>query len=241
MARPTVSGAKPVPAGTIKRMSGACALIECLNRVGVGVIFGHPGGPGLVNLPRYIAQTDTEFKVTEKVTLRTGKVPPAVPSPNQIAAAAALLSGASRPIVYAGGGVLSSNAAAELTAFARKTRIPVTTTLMGKGGFPETDPLSLGMLGMHGTAYANYAINAADVILAVGVRFDDRVTGRLKDFAPLARFIHIDIDPAEIGKNKPAHVPIVGDAKEALRVLAAQVPPLHCGPWHLHSAEWSEG
>src|SRR5438105_2455476 len=121
---------------------------------------------------------------------------------------------ASRPIIYAGGGIISSNASAELAALARQARIPVTTTLMGKGGFPETDPLSLGMLGMHGTAYANYAINAADVILAVGVRFDDRVTGRLKDFAPLARFIHIDIDPAEIGKNKPAHVPIVGDAKE---------------------------
>jgi len=114
----------------------------------------------------------------------------------------------------------------------------VTTTLMGKGGFPETDPLSLGMLGMHGTAYANYAINEADVILAVGVRFDDRVTGRLKDFAPHARFIHIDIDPAEIGKNKPAHVPIVGDAREALRVLAAQLTPPSCEAWHRQIAEW---
>jgi acetolactate synthase I/II/III large subunit len=109
---------------------------------------------------------------------------------------------------------------------------------MGKGGFPETDPLSLGMLGMHGTAYANFAINEADVILAVGVRFDDRVTGRLKDFAPHARFIHIDIDPAEIGKNKPAHVPIVGDAREALRVLAAQMTAPPSEAWHRQIAEW---
>src|SRR5207302_10667228 len=105
-----------------------------------------------------------------------------------------------------------------------------TSTRLGAGGFPETATLSLGMLGMHGPAYATYAINAADVILAVGVRFDDRVTGRLKDVAPHAKFIHIDIDPAEIGKNKPAHVPIEGDAREALRVLASQLPPLNCEP-----------
>jgi len=198
---------------------------------------GRPG-PVLVDIPRDIAQTEAEFEFPEQVPLRSGKVPPAVPSPNQIAAAAAMLSQAARPIIYAGGGVISSNAAAELTALARQTRIPVTTTLMGKGGYPETDPLSLGMLGMHGTAYANYAINEADVILAVGVRFDDRVTGRLKDFAPQARFIHIDIDPAEIGKNKPAHVPIVGDAREALRVLAPQVTPPACAAWHQQIDEW---
>jgi acetolactate synthase I/II/III large subunit len=367
MARQTMPAAKQVAAGATKRMSGACALIECLDRAGVEVMFGHPGGaalplydalydarqirhvlvrheqvaahaavgyhrvtgkvgvcmatsgpgatnlltgitdammdsagivaitgqvstlaigtdafqeadvmgmtmpitkhnclvqtatdlprmvlqcfliaatgrpgPVLVDIPRDVAQTETEFEFPEQVTLRSGKVPPAVPSPNQIAAAAALLSQASRPIVYAGGGIISSNAAPELTAFARKARIPVTTTLMGKGGFPETDPLSLGMLGMHGTAYANFAINAADIILAVGVRFDDRVTGRLKDFAPQARFIHIDIDPAEIGKNKPAHVPIVGDAREALRVLAAQVTPPDCEAWRRQITEWKE-
>ncbi len=200
---------------------------------------GRPG-PVLVDIPRDIALTEAEVEFPEQVTLRSGKVPPAVPSPNQIAAAAQLLSQASQPIIYAGGGIITSNAAAELATLARQARIPVTTTLMGKGGFPETDPLSLGMLGMHGTAYANYAINAADVILAVGVRFDDRVTGRLKDFAPHARFIHIDIDPAEIGKNKPAHVPIVGDAREALRVLAPQLAPLDCEPWHRQIAEWKE-
>jgi acetolactate synthase-1/2/3 large subunit len=200
---------------------------------------GRPG-PVLVDIPRDIAAAEAEFVFPEQVTLRSGKVPPAVPSPNQIAAAARLLSHASRPVIYAGGGVISSNAAPELTALARMARIPVTTTLMGKGGFPETDPLSLGMLGMHGTAYANHAINAADVILAVGVRFDDRVTGRLSDFAPHARFIHIDIDPAEIGKNKPAHVPIVGDAREALRVLALGMTPPECEAWHRQIAEWRE-
>ena len=200
---------------------------------------GRPG-PVLVDIPRDIAAAEAEFDFPEQVTLRSGKIPPAVPSPNQIAAAAALLRQASRPIIYAGGGVITSNAAGELTSLARQTRIPVTTTLMGKGGFPETDPLSLGMLGMHGTAYANHAINAADVILAVGVRFDDRVTGRLKDFAPGARFIHIDIDPAEIGKNKPAHVPIVGDAREALRALAAQVAAPDCEAWQRQIAEWKE-
>jgi acetolactate synthase-1/2/3 large subunit len=198
---------------------------------------GRPG-PVLVDIPRDIAAQEAEFEFPEQVSLRSGKLPPAVPSPNQIAAAAQLLSQASRPVIYAGGGVITSNASAELTALARKARIPVTTTLMGKGAFPETDPLSLGMLGMHGTAYANYAINEADVILAVGVRFDDRVTGRLKDFAPHARFIHIDIDPAEIGKNKPAHVPIVGDAREALRVLTLQVVPPDCEAWHRQIAEW---
>ncbi len=200
---------------------------------------GRPG-PVLVDIPRDIAAAEAEFEFPEQVTLRSGKVPPAVPSPNQISAAAALLSQASRPIIYAGGGVITSNGAAELAVLARKSQIPVTTTLMGKGGFPETDPLSLGMLGMHGTAFANYAINEADIILAVGVRFDDRVTGRLKDFAPHARFIHIDIDPAEIGKNKPAHVPIVGDAREALRVLAAQVTPPACDAWHRQIDEWKE-
>jgi acetolactate synthase I/II/III large subunit len=200
---------------------------------------GRPG-PVLVDIPRDIAAGEAEFTFPEQVTLRSGKIPPSVPSPNQITAAAQLLSQAARPIIYAGGGVITSNASSELTALARKTRIPVTTTLMGKGGFPETDPLSLGMLGMHGTAYANHAINEADVILAVGVRFDDRVTGRLKDFAPRARFIHIDIDPAEIGKNKPAHVPIVGDAREALRVLASQMAAPQCEAWDRQIADWKE-
>ena len=200
---------------------------------------GRPG-PVLVDIPRDIAAGEAAFEFPEQVTLRSGKVPSAVPSPNQVAAAAALLSQAVRPIIYAGGGVISSNAAPDLFALAQRARIPVTTTLMGKGGFPETDPLSVGMLGMHGTAYSNHAINEADVILAVGVRFDDRVTGRLKDFAPQARFIHIDIDPAEIGKNKPAHVPIVGDAREALRVLAGQVTPPACDAWHRQIAEWKE-
>jgi acetolactate synthase-1/2/3 large subunit len=109
---------------------------------------------------------------------------------------------------------------------------------MGKGAFDETDPLCLGMLGMHGTAYANYAINAADLVIAVGARFDDRVTGRLRDFCPHARFIHIDIDPSEIGKNKPAHIPIVGDAREVLEALEPLVQPPDVEAWWKQIEEW---
>jgi acetolactate synthase-1/2/3 large subunit len=161
-------------------------------------------------------------------------------NPNQIAAAAELLGSAQRPIIYAGGGIISGNASAELTALAERTRIPVALTLMGKGAMDELHPCCLGMLGMHGSAYANWAMNEADVILAVGVRFDDRVTGRLRDFAPRAQFIHIDIDPAEIGKNKPAHVPIVGDAARVLAALAGQVRPPQIDPWWAQINEWRE-
>jgi acetolactate synthase-1/2/3 large subunit len=143
-------------------------------------------------------------------------------------------------VIYAGGGIISAEASVELTALAERTRIPVTLTLMGKGAMDETHPLCLGMLGMHGSVFANYAVNDADVILAVGARFDDRVTGRLRDFAPKARFIHIDIDPAEIGKNKPAHVPIVGDAKRVLGSLAAQARAPKIDGWWAQIEEWRQ-
>ena len=137
----------------------------------------------------------------------------------QVLAAAELINQAQRPVIYAGGGVISSNASAELLQLAETRKIPVTTTLMGLGGFPSTHYLSLGMLGMHGTRYANYAIGESDVLVAIGVRFDDRVTGKIDTFAPNARIIHIDIDAAEIGKNVNVHVPIVGDVKEILQAL----------------------
>src|SRR3989449_2494592 len=199
---------------------------------------GRPG-PVLVDIPRDVSQELCEPDFDEDPSL-PGYRPVVDGNPGQIAEAADALAAAERPIVYAGGGIISSGATPELTALVERTGIPVVLTLMGKGAMDETHPRCLGMFGMHGSAFANWAINRADVILAVGVRFDDRVTGRLKDFAPHAKFIHIDIDPAEIGKNKPAHVPIVGDAREALRVLAAQVPSLDCGPWHLQIAEWKE-
>ena len=199
---------------------------------------GRPG-PVLVDIPRDVSQ---------ERCIPTFVEGPAVPeyrpvldgNPHQIAEAAALLGAAQRPIVYAGGGVLSAGASAELTAFVERTRIPVTLTLMGKGAMDETHPCCLGMLGMHGSAYANFAINAADVILAVGVRFDDRVTGRLRDFAPAAQIIHIDIDPAEIGKNKAVTVPIVGDARRVLAALAGQVTPPHAEAWWAQIHAWQE-
>src|SRR5207248_4195841 len=121
-----------------------------------------------------------------------------------------------RPIIYAGGGVIHSEAAAELKTFAERTGIPVALTLHGLGGFPSDHFLCLQMLGMHGTVYANYAINDADLLLALGVRFDDRVTGKVSEFAKHGRIVHIDIDPSELNKNKVAHIPIVSDVRHAL-------------------------
>ena len=145
----------------------------------------------------------------------------------QIRQAAKALAAAQRPVIYAGGGVVNANASAELVELARCDRFPVTCTLMGLGAFPARvggtpDPQWLGMLGMHGTRAANYAMDEADLICAVGARFDDRITGKLSEFAPRAKFIHIDIDPAEISKNVPAHIPIVGDAKHVLAKLAVE-------------------
>ncbi len=197
---------------------------------------GRPG-PVLVDIPRDIAQT--KIVETPPVELTVRYRPVREGNPNQIATAARALEAAQRPIIYAGGGVITSDASPELTRLVDLTGIPVAVTLMGKGAIDEHHPRCLGMLGMHGTVYANYAINDADVILAVGVRFDDRVTGRLKDFAPRARFIHIDIDPCEIGKNKPAHIPIVGDAKIALAALCEQItrrPQIE--PWLAQIDAW---
>ncbi len=178
---------------------------------------GRPG-PVLIDLPKDIQLAQTEFKYPEKVSLN-GYKPTFSGHIQQIKAAAQEISKAKRPVIYAGGGVISSNASSELRDLAFKANIPVTTTLMGLGTFPETHPLSLGMLGMHGTTYANYAISAADLIIALGVRFDDRVTGKLSEFGSQAKIIHIDIDPAEIGKNVLVDIPIVGDLKKVLKKI----------------------
>lgn len=199
---------------------------------------GRPG-PVLVDIPRDVSQEFCEPQFPEETTI-PGYRPVLDGSPKQIAAAAEALAAAERPVIYAGGGIISANATPELTALMERTRIPTALTLMGKGAVDETNPLCLGMLGMHGSAFANWTINDADVILAVGVRFDDRVTGRLKDFAPRARFIHIDIDPAEIGKNKPAHIPIVGDAKRILAALVAQARAPRIEAWWKQIDEWRE-
>lgn len=155
-----------------------------------------------------------------------------------IGLAAKTIAEARRPVLYVGGGVIRSGAEQELGEFARKLQIPVVNTLMGKGVFPETDPLSLGMPGMHGAAYANYAMNGSDLMIAVGARFDDRVTGRLDKFAVGAKKIHIDIDPAEIGKNVTADVPIVGDAKMVLSELNKSVKRCDVEEWWQQIREW---
>jgi acetolactate synthase-1/2/3 large subunit len=152
--------------------------------------------------------------------------------------AAELINSAERPLIYGGGGVNSADADKELLKLAEKADMPVTMTLLGKGGFPEDHDLYLGMPGMHGTAYANYALHEADVILAVGTRFDDRVTGKLDTFARGAKFIHIDIDPAEIGKNVVPLVPIVGDVKIVLTALEKKVNAAAHPEWRATVDDW---
>jgi acetolactate synthase-1/2/3 large subunit len=149
--------------------------------------------------------------------------------PEQIKQVAAAIRRSRQPVIYAGGGIISANASDELRELVDKTGIPVTMTLMGLGAYPGDGPLSLDMPGMHGSVYANYAINECDLLLALGVRFDDRVTGKLSAFAPHAKIVHIDIDPSEINKNKEAHLPIVGDIKHALGELNKVVEPPEAG------------
>src|SRR5262249_16867914 len=142
-----------------------------------------------------------------------------------------------KPIIYAGGGVIASGAAAHLKAFAERAGIPVALTLLGLGGFPSEHFLCVQMLGMHGTVYANYAINDADLLLALGVRFDDRVTGKVSEFAKHGKIVHIDIDPSEINKNKPAHLPIHAAVNQALQDLLAMLDE-GLGPRNGQFAEW---
>ncbi len=152
--------------------------------------------------------------------------------------AAELIDAAQRPVIYGGGGICAAMAHGELLTLAEQADIPVTMTLMGKGGFPDEHELGLGMPGMHGTAYANYALHEADLIIAVGTRFDDRVTGKLDMFAPGAKFIHIDVDPAEIGKNVAVALPIVGDVKSVLATLVKKVAKTTHPEWHQQILEW---
>jgi len=178
---------------------------------------GRPG-PVLIDIPRDIQIDQTEFHYPSQVDL-PGYRPTTQGHPAQIKKAAKLINEAEQPVIIAGKGVNISGAHAELKHLAETAQIPVVTTLLGIGCFPESHVLSLGMLGMHGTAYANMAVSAADLIIAIGMRFDDRATGKVSGFAPHAHIIHIDIDPAEIGKNVRVDVPIVGDVKNVLSAL----------------------
>jgi acetolactate synthase-1/2/3 large subunit len=198
---------------------------------------GRPG-PVLIDIPKDIQMHKINFKYPETISIPSYK-PKYEGHPKQIAAAAKAIASSKRPVIYAGGGVIASGAAKELTELAIKCNIPVTTTLLGKGGFPETNKLSLGMPGMHGTVYANYSIQECDLLIAIGARFDDRVTGHIEKFAPKARHIHIDIDPAEIGKNVKIDIPIVGDVKTVLKALIEKsaVKDDHA-PWLAQVEEW---
>ncbi len=175
---------------------------------------GRPG-PVLVDLPKDVVQARAEFVWPEDIYMRSYN-PTYKPNLNQLRRTVEELAQARRPVLLAGGGVIMADAAEELTALAHKLQIPVACTLMGLGGFPATDPLSLGMVGMHGTYAANLAINNADLLVCVGARFDDRVTGKLTAFASKARIVHIDIDPTSIRKNVEVDVPVVGDCRQAL-------------------------
>ena len=179
---------------------------------------GRPG-PVLVDVPVDVAKAPARGRIHEPQL--PGYRPCSKPNGRQLRLAARALAAARRPVLYAGGGVVHAGAAAELTALAHRTGAPVTTTLMALGAFPASDPQWLGMLGMHGTCAANWAMDEADLIVAVGARFDDRVTGDTAEFAPRAKIVHIDVDPAEIDKIVAAHVPIVGDARRALAGIAA--------------------
>jgi acetolactate synthase-1/2/3 large subunit len=191
---------------------------------------GRPG-PVVIDIPVDVTKEDLDYDPDALPPMRLPGYKPTVKGhPKQIKEAARLIAAAEKPVIYAGGGIIAAGASAELRELALYGHIPVTTTLTGKGGFPEDHELSMGMLGMHGTQYANYAISKADLIIAVGVRFDDRVTGNLAVFAPEARFIHVDLDPAEISKNVPVDVPIVGDAKAVLTVLLGEVKKLDLSP-----------
>jgi len=200
---------------------------------------GRPG-PVLVDVPKDVQNTVTEFVYPEEPIELPGYHPPQSATDEDITAALALIEEAERPVILAGHGVIMSGAGREVLQFAEMTQTPFALTLLGKGGLPETHPLSLGMMGMHGTGYANHAIQNADLLLAFGMRFDDRVTGNLKTYAPNARKIHIDIDVSEIHKNVRVDVPIVGDLKTVLGQLMPHLKPREHRAWLSQIRDWME-
>ncbi len=197
---------------------------------------GRPG-PVLIDLPFDVSASEAHWTQRDIKNLR-GYQPPSHGDPELIERAAQMISAASRPILYIGGGVIASNASDLVRELSEKANIYVVHTLMGKGGFPESHPLSLGMPGMHGVVAASYGLQYSDLIVAIGARFDDRVTGDLSTFAPEARVIHIDIDPAEHNKVRVADVPIEGDARTVLEDLVPQVNKRQAGQWEAQLDQW---
>lgn len=208
---------------------------------------GRPG-PVLIDVPKDVGLEEFDYTPVEPGSVKLAGYRPTVKgNPRQIAQAVELIRQAHRPLLYVGGGAIAASAHAEIQELAEHFHIPVTTTLMGKGAFDENHPLAVGMLGMHGTAYANFAVSECDLLIAVGARFDDRVTGRLDQFASHAKVIHIDIDPAEVGKNRKPDVPIVGDVRQVLidllhriRETGVQTDAHQTLPWRLKIKNWRE-
>jgi acetolactate synthase-1/2/3 large subunit len=208
---------------------------------------GRPG-PVLVDIPKDVQIAQAEFHYPESVDIR-GYKPNLEGHPRQVEKAVTMLLAAKKPVVYVGGGVVSSDASGELTSLCRQLNVPVTTTLMGLGAYPETETNSLRMLGMHGTYYANMAMTHSDLIVAIGARFDDRVTGKLATFAPHAKIIHIDVDPTSIKKNVRVDLPIVGDVKDVLVKMLKEVDKQKADvtsflevtrAWHDEIAGWKD-
>ncbi len=199
---------------------------------------GRPG-PVLVDVPKDVGLEEFDYEPVEPGTVKlTGYRPTLKGNPRQINQALNLIRRARRPLLYVGGGAIAAGAHAELRKLAEIFQIPVTTTLMGKGSFEESHPLAVGMLGMHGTAYANFAVSECDLLIAVGARFDDRVTGKLDEFASRAQVIHIDIDPAEVGKNRAPEVPIVGDVRLVLTDLLSRYEEVDIPAEPNQTKEW---
>jgi acetolactate synthase-1/2/3 large subunit len=205
---------------------------------------GRPG-PVVVDIPQDLSRADIEYEPDTDPVEMPGYKPSTEGNIKQIRIAAKALANATSPVIYSGGGVVNANASEELRELCLADRFPVTSTVMGLGAFPAPHEQWLGMLGMHGTRTANYAMDNADLIVAIGARFDDRITGKLSEFAPRAKFIHIDIDPAEISKNVPAHIPIVGDAKQVLPKLSKEYRALQTNSarldgWWERIGEWQK-
>jgi acetolactate synthase I/II/III large subunit len=205
---------------------------------------GRPG-PVLIDVPQDLSRADIEYEPKTGIPDLPGYQPTTEGNIKQIRLAAKALANAQRPVIYTGGGVVNANASDELRELCSSDSLPVTSTVMGLGAFPAPHDQWLGMLGMHGTRAANYAMDTADLIVAVGARFDDRITGKLSEFAPRAKFVHIDVDPAEISKNVPAHIPIVGDAKDVLPKLTREYRALRpesgrLEAWWKQIHEWQE-
>lgn len=200
---------------------------------------GRPG-PVLIDIPKDVSSSKVPFQMEERLSLR-GYNPTLKPHPLQVERLVKAVAEAERPVILAGGGVVSGGADRELIRFAEEARIPVTTTLMGLGGFPGNHPLCMGMPGMHGTYAANQALLECDLLIGVGARFDDRVTmGRIDKFATKAKIVHIDIDPAEIGKTLETYIPLVGDVKQVLSVVNEKVKPARSEQWLQQIEAWKE-